>query len=251
MFPRRHRSLVYKLLVGIPALWLLAFMFFYTDTKKVGEIPTDIQEKAAVAAPLVQSAEDVGNSAQGEESKGGNPVDEGVLIPPHDPNGPGELGKPVKIEKPDVESKRKIDKGWKDNAFNQYVSDMISVHRSLPDPRDNWCKASGRFLSDLPKTSVVVCFHNEAWSVLLRTVHSILNRSPKHLIDEIILVDDASTMDHLKEQLDSFAEQYPQVKVVRAPERVGLIRARLMGAKYVKAPVVTFLDSHCIKNCID
>ena len=35
------------------------------------------------------------------------------------PNGPGEMGKSVKIENPDSETKRKIDKGWKDNAFNQ------------------------------------------------------------------------------------------------------------------------------------
>jgi hypothetical protein len=26
------------------------------------------------------------------------------------------------------------------------------------------CKAPGRFLRDLPETSVIICFHNEAWS---------------------------------------------------------------------------------------
>ena len=36
-----------------------------------------------------------------------------------------------------------------------------------------------------------------------------------------------------------------QVKVVRAGERVGLIRARLLGARHVTAPVITYLDSHC------
>ena len=49
-----------------------------------------------------------------------------------------------------------------------------------------------RPLSELPTTSVVVIFHNEGWSVLLRTVHSVLDRSPPQILEEIILVDDFS-----------------------------------------------------------
>lgn len=96
------------------------------------------------------------------------------------------------------EVKSLIDKGWKDNAFNQYVSDLISLHRSLPDPRDAWCKEPDRFLKKLPATDVIICFHNEAWSTLLRTVHSVLDRSPPELIGEIILVDDFSNMREYK-----------------------------------------------------
>ncbi|XP_006614576.2 putative polypeptide N-acetylgalactosaminyltransferase 9 isoform X2 [Apis dorsata] len=172
----------------------------------------------------------------------------GVLVAPReaDASAPGEMGKPVILPTNlTAETKKLVDDGWLNNAFNQYVSDLISVHRTLPDPRDPWCKEPGRYLTDLPPTAVIICFHNEAWSVLLRTVHSVLDRSPDHLIQEIILVDDFSDMPHLQRQLEDYMMNYPKVQIIRAQKREGLIRARLLGAAAAKAPVLTYLDSHC------
>ena len=77
-----------------------------------------------------------GPPAAPDGSRGGE--QRGVLLPPQAASGPGEDGKPVVLPKTLTAEKQKlVDKGWKDNAFNQYVSDMISPHRTLPDVRDD------------------------------------------------------------------------------------------------------------------
>ncbi|KAK4324525.1 hypothetical protein Pmani_004838 [Petrolisthes manimaculis] len=276
----RRRGVLLKLLVALPSLWLVATLVTLSD-KPDKDAAVAGGGGGPMELPPVVRLRDSNNQHQQQQQQPPPPQppqpppspplpphqqpdlkpeviktkteephevhpEQGVLLPPHEPSGPGEMGKPVVLPKDlDPAIKKKVDEGWKNNAFNQYVSDMISVHRTLPDPRDEWCKAPNRFLDNLPETSVIVCFHNEAWSVLLRTVHSILDRSPPQFLKEIILVDDNSDMPHLMQQLEDYMAQYPKVRIVRAPKREGLIRARLMGARHATAPVLTFLDSHC------
>ena len=48
------------------------------------------------------------------------------------------------------------------------------------------------YAQDLPQISVIIVFHNEGWSTLVRTVHSVLNLTPSRLLGEIVLIDDHS-----------------------------------------------------------
>uniref|UniRef100_A0A914M0U3 Polypeptide N-acetylgalactosaminyltransferase n=2 Tax=Meloidogyne TaxID=189290 RepID=A0A914M0U3_MELIC len=133
--------------------------------------------------------------------------------------------------------------------FNLLASDSIAINRTLPDIRRIQCRAYAEKLppiNKLPDTSIIIVFHNEAFSTLARTITSVINRSPHSLLREIILVDDFSNRKFLGAELELFLQTLPiRIKLIRAKERVGLIRARLMGAQEAVGNVLTFLDSHC------
>ncbi|KRF98280.1 uncharacterized protein Dwil_GK23729, isoform B [Drosophila willistoni] len=155
---------------------------------------------------------------------------------------PGEMGKPVKIP---ADMKEVMKEKFKENQFNLLASDMISLNRSLTDVRHENCRRK-HYASKLPTTSIVIVFHNEAWTTLLRTVWSVINRSPRSLLKEIILVDDASERDFLGKKLEDYVAKLPvRTFVLRTEKRSGLIRARLLGAEHVTGEVITFLDAHC------
>nr|BAC37957.1 unnamed protein product [Mus musculus] len=101
-------------------------------------------------------------------------------------SGKGEHGKPYPLTEEDRD-----DSAYRENGFNIFVSNNIALERSLPDIRHANCKHK-MYLERLPNTSIIIPFHNEGWTSLLRTIHSIINRTPESLIAEIILVDDFS-----------------------------------------------------------
>ncbi|VEN35240.1 unnamed protein product [Callosobruchus maculatus] len=155
----------------------------------------------------------------------------------------GENGDPAYLVGIDA---KEGEKALKKIALNSILSDRIPLDRKLRDPRNKKC----RLFKYNPKlqASVIVIFYNELLSVILRTVWSILLQTPKHLLKEIILVDDGSTESSLHGLLSHYLttrlSDHP-VKLVRMQKRVGLIRARLEGARKAVGDVLIFLDAHC------
>ncbi|ESO00152.1 hypothetical protein HELRODRAFT_113279 [Helobdella robusta] len=162
----------------------------------------------------------------------------------------GEMGSAVVIPR---EREAEANEMFKINQFNLLASNLMSINRSLPDYRSSSCQSKS-YASNLPDSSIVIVFHNEAWSTLLRTLWSIINRSPLHLLREVILVDDASERDFLKETLDKYVATLPvNTFVLHLQNRSGLIRARLKGAEVAKGQVIIFLDAHieCTEGWIE
>lgn len=139
--------------------------------------------------------------------------------------------------------------GYQKHAFNVLISNRLGYNRDVPDTRDSKCKEES-YPMNLPSASIIICFYNEAFSVLLRTVKSVLDRSPADLLHEIILVDDHSDFINLKDELEDYIwKSLPRkVKLVRNSEREGLIRGRMIGASHATGDILVFLDSHCEVN---
>ncbi|XP_035498857.2 polypeptide N-acetylgalactosaminyltransferase 18-like isoform X1 [Scophthalmus maximus] len=147
------------------------------------------------------------------------------------------------------ESRRVALKKFRYYGYNGYLSDRISLTRPIPDLRPDGCRNLS-YSSDLPQLSIIFIFVNEALSVLLRSVHTAIQRTPSHLLKEIILVDDHSSSLELKEHLQSFVDETntqhgPEfIKVVHHDKQEGLIRSRVRGWRAASAPVVALFDAH-------
>ncbi|CAF1159350.1 unnamed protein product [Rotaria sp. Silwood1] len=164
-------------------------------------------------------------------------------INPNPSNWPGEMGEPYLPPKHlEEESKRR----FPENMFDIVVSDQIALNRAMPDIRNEHCKAHSRFHGPLPNTSIIIVFHNEGNSTLLRTLVSIINRTPWKLIHEIILLDDASVdREYLHEPLERFIKTLPIPTILLKNEkRLGLISSRVKAAKIATGETLMFLDSH-------
>lgn len=164
--------------------------------------------------------------------------------------------------------------------FAEFVANLIPVDREIRDVRSEACKKL-KYSENLPVASVIMVFYNESPVMILRTIYSILLQSPPHLIREIILVDDRSShgkfdarqklfllhicflkhvysflflwvlsfnsifiQEHLKKPLEDQIKQLPKTRIIRSTVRLGLMKARMLGAVNAKGPALIFMDSH-------
>uniref|UniRef100_A0A3P8TKE9 Polypeptide N-acetylgalactosaminyltransferase n=1 Tax=Amphiprion percula TaxID=161767 RepID=A0A3P8TKE9_AMPPE len=155
----------------------------------------------------------------------------------------GEMGKAVRLHLDGLE-KDMEQAAVQKYGFNEVVSERISLHRRLPETRHPECFGE-QYSESLPSASVVICFHDEAWSTLLRTVHSVLDTAPRQYLQEVLLVDDLSQHGHLKTVLSEYVSHLDGVRLIRSTRRLGAGGCRTLGAARAAGEVLVFMDSHC------
>ena len=79
------------------------------------------------------------------------------------------------------------EEGYRKFAFNSLVSNRLGFRpREVKDTRHAECKKKSYPDDDeLPTASVVICYYHEELMTLLRTVHSVVERSPAKLLREV------------------------------------------------------------------
>ncbi|XP_062374043.1 probable polypeptide N-acetylgalactosaminyltransferase 8 [Sardina pilchardus] len=137
-------------------------------------------------------------------------------------------------------------------GYNTFLSNRLPLDRDLPETRHYRC-LEREYPKDLPTISVVLIYLDEALSIIKRAITSIINRTPAHLLRDIILVDDHSSNGDLKEPLNAFVSLIHEtrpglVKLVRHSSQLGLSQTRISGWKVASGDVVAILDAHIEVN---
>lgn len=256
----------YTLLVKLAAACFFIFVFFpflgrifsSPSSKTVKHENEDYRKEVIYDIPHKENRDLADNGEQFDDKENNlddkNPSMEAVFtegkLGNYEPknleprSGPGENGEGVSLSK--VERPAGL-KSVREYGFNMVASGKISMDRRIKDTRHHECKYwSYPETRNLPTASVILVFFNEGFTTLMRTVHSVINTSPKELLKEVILVDDFSTKSDLKEKLEEYIKQFNGlVKLVRTEKREGLIRARVIGAENMSGDVIVILDAHC------
>ncbi|XP_013980711.2 probable polypeptide N-acetylgalactosaminyltransferase 8 [Salmo salar] len=150
------------------------------------------------------------------------------------------------------EEQREAEALFQRYGYNVFLSDQLPLNRELPDTRDNRCLQK-KYPKDLPSIAVVLIYLDEALSIIKRAICSIINRTPEHLLREIILVDDHSSNEDLGEKLAAYIELINKerpglIKRVRHKQQMGVTQARISGWEHATADTVAILDAHIEVN---
>lgn len=95
----------------------------------------------------------------------------------------------------------------------------------------------------LPQVSIIMILSNEILSVLLRTLHSLYNRTPTKLIKELIIIHDNSSLAYLHTPIDEYiTKNFVKLKFKILSLQTN--NAKSFGGREASADILVFINSH-------
>ena len=143
---------------------------------------------------------------------------------------------------------KKLDRSYFDGreGYNESYVDSLPLLRQIPDYRPAGCD-NITYPGSSSTVSVVINFHNEVLSLLLRSIYTVLAAIPPENLREVILVDDASNFSSYPDlkRVEPLVSQFTvSVRYFRFERNRGLIYCRLFAVKKARGDAVLVLDSH-------
>ncbi|XP_034482469.1 putative polypeptide N-acetylgalactosaminyltransferase 12 [Drosophila innubila] len=146
---------------------------------------------------------------------------------------------------------------WLEFGYNAWLAERIPLRRELPDVRDRRCLniSYEHVMQGEPGVSLIVIFRNEQLAMLLRTLHSLRDRTDPEFVGELLVINDNSDMGIWTEELsrhafDAYVWQHirSSAKIFHMEEQMGLVRARRFAASMSEFEILVFLDAHVEVN---
>jgi polypeptide N-acetylgalactosaminyltransferase len=262
MFVRWKLAQLAKFAIFIAFFWLLFILFYPTfselesNVKSLKHFEEAINEQSSEFHPKSKASNRSPNAIVDQDQKGGGGYVNSKKLQERlkpklitrQPITDNETGKVLWNDLGAAKSAIDVavrEEGYKTFAFNTLVSSRIGVRRDIPDTRHKECKKLN-YPSDLPTASVIICFYHEEYWTLLRTVHSVIDRTPERYLKEVILVNDRSDIDITANLTEHFKREKleSKVRIITPDERLGLIKARIFGSRNATGDALVFLDSH-------
>ncbi|KAK2162412.1 hypothetical protein LSH36_99g04051 [Paralvinella palmiformis] len=116
--------------------------------------------------------------------------------------------------------------------------------KKSPDYRSAECKNKKYHITD--QVSIVTVFFDYSFHDLKTTVGSILHNTPMELVKEIIIVDDASSLDYIVDKSREYVKTIDKARLIRNREHLSMGASRMTGLKETKADTVIFLDTNVV-----
>ena len=117
----------------------------------------------------------------------------------------------LEARKREREEKARLGKLKQQRRKEEEEEDTKCVICKVPDDvRDSQCPAEVKRINKLPKLptmTVIFTICNEPKESLYYSINSVFERTPRHLLKEIVIVDDGSSVDYLRSPLEEFIRQ--------------------------------------------